>query len=133
MKKIGLIRFLVLHTALILCLILAALFLSSITFSHRSLFSFFLSKNRVEKVLQDPVIYNLATNCNYDVNGALYENDYCSALSKRMDDLKLSSFLFLRTGDLVFYLKDKRDEINHEIEVKEHNNRISCLSSGKCI
>lgn len=98
---------------------------------HRSLLFPFLSKEKINQTLKDSVTYNLASNCDYSIHKEEIEN-YCSALSKRMDNLNQSSFLFLRTGDLVFYLYNQNmDNINKQKDL-EKNEQISCLASGKC-
>lgn len=98
---------------------------------HQSLFFPFISQEKIKKTLNDPITYNLATHCDYVVYTDEIEN-YCSALSKRMEDLNQSSFLFLRTGDLVFYLYyQNMDNINKQKDL-EKNKQISCLATGKC-
>lgn len=98
---------------------------------HKSLFSPFLSKEKIEQTLQDPITYNLASKCDYSISDEDLKN-YCSALAQRLDDLKQSSFLFLRSGDLVYYLYFQRINNITKKQAAETNERVSCLATGKC-
>ena len=112
-----------------LIILYSIFFLISVLINHESLL--YSSEEKIKSALNDPITYNLANNCDY---GIYNENVkiYCSALSKRMDNLNQSSFLLLRAGDLVSYLDlQKEDKVNNYLKV-EKENKISCLASGKC-